>query len=93
VPPRSSSISISENLRCASLLPRTYKKQVNKIILISGDSDFVPAAKLARREGIEFILDSMNAPIKPDLQEHIDGLNTTLSESERMPILSVILFG
>lgn len=30
-------------------------------------------------EGIEFILDSMNAPIKPDLQKHIDGLNTTLS--------------
>lgn len=55
-----------------------YKKQVNKIVLISGDSDFAPAAKLARREGIEFILDSMNAPIKPDLQEHIDGLNTTL---------------
>jgi uncharacterized LabA/DUF88 family protein len=38
----------------------SYKKQVNKIILISGESDFVPAAKLARREGIEFILDSMN---------------------------------
>ena len=34
-----------------------YKKQVNQIILISGDSDFVPAAKLARREGIDFILD------------------------------------
>lgn len=56
----------------------SYKKQVDKIVLISGDSDFVPAAKLARREGLEFILDSMNAPIKPDLQEHIDGLNTTL---------------
>ena len=28
----------------------TLKKQVNKIVLISGDSDFVPAAKLARAE-------------------------------------------
>lgn len=55
-----------------------YKKLVDKIVLISGDSDFVPAAKLARREGIEFILDSMYATITPDLQEHIDGLNTTL---------------
>lgn len=36
-----------------------YKGQVEKIVLISGDSDFVPAAKLARREGIDFVLDPM----------------------------------
>ena len=54
----------------------SYKKQVDKIILISGDSDFVPAAKLARREGIDFILDPLGAPIKPDLFEHIDGLRS-----------------
>ena len=29
-----------------------FKKQVDQIVLISGDSDFVPAAKQARREGI-----------------------------------------
>jgi uncharacterized LabA/DUF88 family protein len=69
------SVDMKIGLDIASM---AYKKQVSKIILISGDSDFVPAAKLARREGIEFILDSMNAHIKPDLQEHIDGLNTTL---------------
>ena len=51
-----------------------YKKQVNKMILIAGDSDFVPAAKLARREGIDFVLDPMGACIQPDLNEHIDGL-------------------
>lgn len=53
-----------------------FKKQVEKIILISGDSDFVPAAKLARREGIDFVLDPLFNPIKPDLYEHIDGLRT-----------------
>lgn len=53
-----------------------YKKQVDRIILISGDSDFVPAAKQARREGIDFILDPMRAPIKKDLFEHIDGMRT-----------------
>lgn len=53
-----------------------YKHQVDQIVLISGDSDFVPAAKLARREGIDFILDPLGAPIKPDLFEHIDGLRT-----------------
>ncbi|MBN1339262.1 MAG: NYN domain-containing protein [Bacteroidales bacterium] len=52
----------------------TLKKQVDQIILISGDSDFVPAAKLARREGIDFLLDPMWNPIKPHLFEHIDGL-------------------
>jgi uncharacterized LabA/DUF88 family protein len=51
-----------------------YKKQVDQIVLISGDSDFVPAAKLARREGIDFVLDPMWATIKPELFEHIDGL-------------------
>ena len=53
-----------------------YKKQADQIILIAGDSDFVPAAKLARREGIDFILDPMGADIKADLFEHIDGLET-----------------
>jgi uncharacterized LabA/DUF88 family protein len=53
-----------------------FKKQVDQIILISGDSDFVPAAKQARREGIDFILDPMGATIKDDLFEHIDGIRT-----------------
>lgn len=53
-----------------------YKKQVDQIILIAGDSDFVPAAKLARREGIDFILDPMWADIKDELFEHIDGLKS-----------------
>ena len=46
-------------------------------LLISGDSDFVPAAKLARREGIDFVLDPMWSAIRPDLHEHIDGLKST----------------
>ena len=51
-----------------------YKHQVDQIVLFAGDSDFVPAAKLARREGIDFILDPMWNHIAPDLMEHIDGL-------------------
>ena len=54
----------------------TYKKQVSQIVLISGDSDFVPAAKLARREGIDFVLDPLGARIKDGLMEHIDGKRT-----------------
>ena len=52
------------------------KKLVDQIILIAGDSDFVPAAKHARREGIDFILDPMWHTIKPSLNEHIDGLRS-----------------
>lgn len=57
-----------------------YKKQVQQIILISGDSDFVPAAKLARKEGIDFILDPMGMGITGELQEHIDGLRSVVRE-------------
>jgi len=53
-----------------------FKKQVDQIILVAGDSDFVPAAKLARREGIDFILDPMWSSIRDDLHEHIDGLRS-----------------
>lgn len=53
-----------------------YKKQVNQIVLISGDSDFVPAAKLARREGIDFVLDPLGSKVKDNLLEHIDGMRT-----------------
>ena len=53
-----------------------HKKQVDQIILISGDSDFVPAAKHARREGIDFVLDPMWWNVKDSLLEHIDGLRT-----------------
>lgn len=45
---------------------------------MAGDSDFVPTAKLARREGIDFVLDPMWKTIKPDLMEHIDGIRTVI---------------
>lgn len=55
-----------------------YKKQVSQIVLIAGDSDFVPALKLARREGIDIVLDTMGMNISNDnaLFEHIDGLRS-----------------
>jgi len=55
-----------------------FKHQVDQIILVAGDSDFVPAAKLARREGIDFILDPLWATIRPDLHEHVGGLHTVV---------------
>lgn len=48
---------------------------VNQIIMIAGDSDFVPAAKMARKAGVDFILDPMwQDSISDSLLEHIDGV-------------------
>ena len=54
----------------------TLKRQADVIVLVSGDADFVPAAKLARREGVKFILDPLWQDIPADLFEHIDGLRS-----------------
>lgn len=53
-----------------------YEGLIDQIILIAGDSDFVPAAKLARRKGIDFILDPLGQKVNEDLFEHIDGLES-----------------
>lgn len=52
------------------------KRFVDCIVLFSGDSDFVPAAKLARREGIDFVLDPMFSNVEPQLFEHVDGMKS-----------------
>lgn len=69
----------------------SFKQQVDQIVLIAGDADFVPAAKMARREGIDFILDPMWQTIPDGLMEHIDGLRSTcpkpvLKPRAEMPI-------
>jgi hypothetical protein len=64
----------------------TLKKQADQIILISGDCDFVPASKLARTEGVDFILDPMRSQIKPHLFEHIDGLQTRIKKTSQNTI-------
>jgi uncharacterized LabA/DUF88 family protein len=58
-----------------------FKKHVDKIVLVTGDSDFVPAAKLARREGLDVILDPMGAPIKDMLSDHVDGVRSVFFPS------------
>ena len=68
------SVDMKIGLDIASL---SYKKSVDKIVLVSGDGDFVPAAKLARREGVDFVLDPMWNNIDGSLFEHIDGLRST----------------
>lgn len=71
--PRQKGVDMKLGVDIASVV---LKNLANKIVLISGDSDFVPAAKLARVEGAHFILDAMGRTVKGDLAEHIDGLKT-----------------
>ena len=78
---RQKGVDMRIGLDIASL---AYKHQVDQIVLIAGDSDFVPAAKLARREGIDFILDPMWNQISPDLMEHIDGLYSTCDKPKAL---------
>lgn len=53
-----------------------FKRQVDQIILVAADADFVPAAKLARREGIDVVLDPLGANYADDLADHVDGVRS-----------------
>jgi uncharacterized LabA/DUF88 family protein len=70
---RQKGVDIKMGIDIASL---SYKKLADCVVLITGDSDFVPASKLARREGLDVILDPLWGNITPSLNEHIDGLKT-----------------
>jgi uncharacterized LabA/DUF88 family protein len=72
---RQKGVDMRIGLDIASL---TLKRLAKTIVLIAGDSDFVPAAKLARREGLQFILDPLWQKVNDDLYEHIDGLQSGL---------------
>jgi len=49
------------------------KKQVSAVLLITGDTDLVPAMKVARREGLRVYLHTMPPqPVHPELRAHAD---------------------
>ncbi|MFN9471055.1 NYN domain-containing protein [Acidovorax sp.] len=50
----------------------TLKKQAQVIVLVTGDSDFVPAMKFARREGAQLYLAPLGHKIKETMYEHSD---------------------
>jgi len=48
------------------------KRLVDAIVLVTGDSDFIAAMKLARKEGIRIYLESMEHPVYVQLKAHAD---------------------
>ncbi len=85
---RQKGVDMRIGLDIASL---TLKRQADTIILVSGDSHFVPAAKLARREGVEFILDPLWQSVNDDLFEHIDGLQSGLWKPGTQPPAAAVI--
>lgn len=59
----------------------TLKKQVDAIILVSADSDFVPAMKFVRREGAQVFIAPLGRKVKTSMIEHSDMvLNINLQQ-------------
>ncbi|RWK79643.1 MAG: NYN domain-containing protein [Mesorhizobium sp.] len=48
------------------------RQLVDIIVVVTGDSDMVPAFKFARREGLRVYLDHMAHGVKRDLKAHVD---------------------
>lgn len=48
------------------------REMVRSIIVVTGDSDFVPAFKFARREGVRVILEPMGQNVLVALKQHAD---------------------
>lgn len=63
------SVDLKIGLDIASL---ANKRIVDVIIVITGDSDIIPALKHARKEGIQIGLDTLENKVRPELEEHVD---------------------
>lgn len=48
------------------------RDRVHAIVVVTGDSDMIPAFKFARREGVRIYLDHMGHGVKRDLLVHAD---------------------
>lgn len=63
------------------LVEMALKRLVDMVVLVSDDSDFVPAIKMARREGVDVILDPMGNHVSDDLLEHVDGVMSFVGDA------------
>jgi uncharacterized LabA/DUF88 family protein len=50
----------------------SLKRLVEILVLVTGDSDFVPAMKFARREGLRVYLEAMGHSVRRELKAHAD---------------------
>jgi uncharacterized LabA/DUF88 family protein len=50
----------------------SLRQLVDAIVVVTGDSDMVPAFKFARREGVRVYLDHMGHGVRRELKAHVD---------------------
>lgn len=55
---------------------------VRSLVVVTADTDFVPAFKFARREGIKVYLDTLGEIVRPELIEHSDLRLTPIPTAE-----------
>lgn len=66
---RQKGVDMRIGLDIASL---TLKKHAQVIVLVTADSDFIPAMKFARREGAQLYLIALGHGLKDGMREHAD---------------------
>jgi uncharacterized LabA/DUF88 family protein len=64
----------------------SVKRIVDVIVLISGDSDLVPAMKFARREGTRVYLDTLGHGVRRELKEHADHVFDSTSDGTQLQL-------
>ncbi len=74
---RQKGVDMRIGLDIASL---TLKKHAQAIVLVTADSDFIPAMKFARREGAQLFLVTLGHGIKEGMREHADLVIDELPE-------------
>lgn len=52
----------------------SLRRLVDIIVVVTGDSDMIPAFKFARREGVRVYLDHMGHGVKRELKAHTDAV-------------------
>jgi uncharacterized LabA/DUF88 family protein len=52
------------------------RETVRAVVVVTGDSDFIPAFKFARREGVKVFLDPMGHNVRTELRAHADVVLT-----------------
>ncbi|MCX6558479.1 MAG: NYN domain-containing protein [Candidatus Aminicenantes bacterium] len=55
----------------------SYQHIADRIIIVTGDSDFIPAIKLARRQGIQVVLLTLNHGVYSELKDNVDVLDSS----------------
>lgn len=55
------------------------REMVRAIIVVTGDSDFVPAFKFVRREGVKVLLEPLGHNVRVELRQHADIVLETVA--------------